>query len=104
MPCDTIQVNSVELGKLAPSLLSAAVKREGWTLRLDGSARIAGTEVRFADGRLEGVGISASRLAELRNMVKRAYSAETIRYAARVNGWQVRTLATGQVEVLKGGF
>lgn len=107
MPCDTVQTNTVSLGKMAPSLLASACKRAGWGHEVIYQGRVLvtvdGVRVAIEEGRLEAVGLSAARAAAVASAIKRAYSAEVVRYTARAHGWAVKEVGVGRFEVLKGG-
>lgn len=90
MPCDTIQLNAVEVGKMDASLLRAALVYLGAT-NINATATGAwftldGQTVRIAGGRVI-VPLGHEGIAD---RVKQAYSREVTVYAARKNGWTVR--------------
>jgi hypothetical protein len=109
VPCDTLQTNSVNVGKLAPSLLQAAAKRQGWdyVVLVDGAVRLGmgqNRQVVYRDGAITSSGyMSSPWMVQTVGEIKRAYSGEVVRYTAARNGWAVREIGVGQFEVVKGG-
>jgi hypothetical protein len=102
MPCNTIQLNKVDLAKTSRiDLLNKAldeVFRGRLVMHLQD-----GTWVRYRDGRLVGTA-SAETLADYRNRVARAYSAAVVKEVAAKRGWQLKPQGNNQFVAVKGGF
>ena len=106
-PCDTIQLSTVEFDLMHTDiwLLQMALEKLGYTVKKkkdtltfesDGFDFIAG---KFEDGKVE-VTFDARKKFDV-NSVKRAYSSEVVRYAARKAGWQVKHTDLRKFEVSK---
>lgn len=91
MPCDTVQLNSLEIGKMNPKLLAAALVQMGAVnIRVDAIGRasftLEGVRCELGGGRLrlpagfEGIG----------DRVKVAYSRQAVLYSAKKNGWTIK--------------
>lgn len=77
MPCDTIRTVTVDIGKVDPGLIDAAIK----SLGLSGS-------VSYSNNRLNISGNLSE--SEITNKVKQAYSAEVVKSQAKKLGWQLK--------------
>ena len=100
MPCDTVQTNTISVPRMQPALRARALATIGAQVRgsyftLDGHA------YQFSEGELTSTTASDADLARVAALVKRAYSAQVVKYTAARNGWQVREVAPFQYEVLK---
>lgn len=101
MPCDSIQLNSLEVGKMDPKLLRLGLDHLGaigvyqagavTTFSLDGVA------VRMERGRL----IVPAGYEHLADRVKQSYSRQVTIYAARKNGWTAREIRPNVFQVTK---
>ena len=93
MPCNTVQTNTVDLGKITRhDLLEAALKAEFGQVTKIGSKyvfQVAGTSVTLADGALTSR-FSEAQLADVAGRVKRSMSRETVKFAAKKFGWLVQ--------------
>lgn len=95
MPCDTIQLNRVDLdvSKLAPALLAAAIASIGgvkWNVQTATFYR-NGQGYRVVRGQLESTAGDVGAVADL---IRQSYSAQVVKYAAAKNGWKLQQ--TGQ--------
>lgn len=101
MPCDSIQLNTVEVGKMDPSLLRAALQHLGAT----GAGEYAGRVVFTLEG--QRCSIQNGRITvpagyeHLADQVKQSYSRQVVTYAARKNGWTVREVRPNVFQVAK---
>lgn len=106
MPCDTIQVNRIDLPTMNPELLDAALKELG----LSGVTRYGqsysftfeGNRYTLRAGELESETASDAELSSVRNMIARGYSAQVIGLAARKNNWSLRKLAPNRYQATRG--
>jgi len=102
MPCDTIQLNTIEIGKMNRALLEAALKGlKATNIRVLGngvaSFYLEGQSCRIEGGRLtvrEGYEHIADR-------VKVAYSRQVLGFQAKRNGWQVKEVRPNVFQVIK---
>ena len=93
MPCNTVQTNTVDLGKIKDhDLLEKSLKAEfGQVTRIGEKFvfQVGGTSVTLANGsatsRLDEV-----RLMEVVGRVKQSMSRETVKFAAKRFGWTVQ--------------
>lgn len=89
MPCDTINIASVKLGKVDPPTLKAAMEALGYqpyNWELDGETlRISG----------------AVTSADLTAKVKREVTKQSVLSQAKRFGWSAKELPNGKIEVLK---
>lgn len=102
MPCDTIQLNQVQLDadKMAPGLLSKAIKAMGGIVQgLDARTFVyQGARYTIADGQLTSTAANVGAVADL---VRRAYSAEVLKYAAVKNGWKLQQTGAFAYNVIR---
>lgn len=97
MPCDSIRETQIDLGKINPEILTAALNRLGLNARIqNGIIRFTGGT--FYEGRLTSTSLNAEEQAK---EIRRAYSGEVIRTQARKYGWQVKETGKNQLEVIK---
>lgn len=93
MPCNTVQTNTVDLGKITNhDLLEAALKSEFGQVTKIGSKfvfAVDGTSVTLSGGALTSR-FSAERLTEIAARAQRSMSRETLKYAAKKFGWLVQ--------------
>jgi len=101
MPCDTIQLNQVEIGAMNAGLLGLALKAIGATSIVVTSAgaraTIDGVDVQIRGGKLQ----VREGYEHLADRVKVAYSRQTIFHAARSNGWKVKETRPNVFQVIK---
>ena len=96
MPCDTIQSSTINLGNVGDkALLLKALEGLGYRGEIDGdtitfASRFGGAGTIYADGRVELTG-RATQLDE--NTIKRAYSTEAVKLAAKKFGWSIKQTA-----------
>lgn len=83
MPCDSIQVSTVDIGKLDPVLARAAIE----ALRATGDR--LWRYVAFTDGALQVSG-GVPFTDELKAQFKQAYSAQVVAATAKRYGWTVK--------------
>lgn len=108
MPCDTIQLNRVDVAKMNPELLRAAqpeLEEAGYRIILHNGAegRVIWADkwsnrITYEEGRLESR-LSNTELAKFRNTLAQAYSRQAVLAAAKRNGWRVRQVGPNQYEV-----
>lgn len=106
MPCDTIQLNRVDVGKLDKTLhaqTDAALAKMGYTVRVIGEVRIYTDQKTREEFRLyQGVLTSQApteAIENFRNKLKQQYSTRAMFAAAQRNGWRVRQTGPNQYEV-----
>lgn len=101
MPCDTIQMNQVEIGSMNKLLLEAALKALGAT-----NISVSATRAQFY---LDGVGATISNgVLQVRagyegmaDRIKVGYSRQVIGLQAKRNGWQVKEVKKNVFQVIK---
>jgi len=89
MPCDTVQITGIQLGKVDAALLEAAMasldyQRYQW--------KLIGEEVQVRGQRLTDEDISA---------VKVAYSQQVVKQTANKFGWQLKQISPTQFVAVK---
>lgn len=110
MPCNTIQLNRVDLQKLDPQLLAAVIasgvlEAEGYTVAVRTTSRLVVRDKRRQlytyDATNEKIESRASlaEIARFRNVLMQQYSKQAVYMAAKRNGWKVRQVAKNQYEV-----
>jgi hypothetical protein len=106
MPCDSIQLNRVNLPKMRPELFAstdAMMRALGYRVdRLNAEAvryeTPDGDSVTLRFGRLEGEA-SERKLAIVRNQIAQSYSRATIYAQAQAQGWTVKQTGPNAYEV-----
>ena len=102
MPCDTIQLNQVQLDaeKMAPALLAKALTAIGAVAnpRNLGYFRYQGNSYEMKNGQLQSTDANVGAVADL---VRRAYSAEVLKYAAVKNGWKLQQTGAFAYNVIR---
>jgi hypothetical protein len=105
MPCDTVQLNSVDLDVAAknPALLRKALEAMGArNIRLDSGrayfTTAEGYSVSVSGGQLQ---TAADNPEEIASLVKRSYSAEVVKFTAARNGWKVQQTAQFAYNIIK---
>lgn len=108
MPCDSIQLNRVDVAKMSPELLRAAqseLEEAGYRVILHNGAtgRTIWTDKRGNRVTLDEAELTSTLprelLAKFRNTLAQAYSRQAVLAAAKRNGWRVRMTAKNQYEV-----
>jgi hypothetical protein len=110
VPCNTIQINRVDIRKLDPVLLAAVIssgilEADGYTVAVRTTTRLVVRDKRGQlytyDAASEEITSQASttEIARFRNTLMKAYSKQAIFLAAKRNGWKVRQVAKDQYEV-----
>jgi hypothetical protein len=101
MPCDTIQINNIEIGKMHAGLLGralAALNATGIAVTKDGAVfTLDGVRCQIRGGRLQ-VPAGAEHLADT---LKTAYSRQVVFQAAKVNGWSLKETRANVFQVIK---
>ncbi len=102
MPCDTVQLNSLEIGKMNPKLLAAALAALGAAnVRVTASGQASftldGQTVRMGGGRLT----VAAGFEGIADRVKQAYSRQAVIYSARSNGWKIKETRPNVFAIVK---
>lgn len=104
MPCDSIIVNRIEVGAMHAGLLdraladlgATAITRRGESV----SFTLNGTRCQIAAGTLTARGYEENS-GELADLVKRAYSAQVVKYTAQKHGWKVKQTGRFQYQVTR---
>lgn len=109
MPCDSIQLNRVDAGKMDKSLLPATdaeMESHGWKVAVRNHAtgrtvyrNALGLTVIYTGTEYESADLSAEKLAEVRNKHAQAYSRQVLFAKAKMHGWKVRKVGANQYEV-----
>jgi hypothetical protein len=89
MACESIVLNSVNVGRLNPKLLDRALAALGWTSHGYGL-------ISLNDGRRITI-----RGASIAGSLRQAYSAEVVKATATRNGWALRQTGAFAYEVVK---
>lgn len=101
MPCDSIQLNSLEVPKMDPKLLRLALEAKGAIGIYQGAGLVRftleGQTVTIQGGRMI-VPLGSEHLAD---QVKQAYSRQVTIYAARKNGWTAREIRPNVFQISK---
>lgn len=101
MPCDSIQLNSLDVPKMDPTLLHGALVHLAARGIYQESGRtwftLDGVSVRIENGRII-VPLGSEAIAD---RVKQAYSRQATIYAARKNGWTAREVRPNVFQVTK---
>lgn len=106
MPCDSVQLNRIDLPKMAPELSEAALKEAGVNdLRKTGrnswSFTLEGTRYQMSGGELTSYDASDEELSKTRNAIARGYSAQIVKVAAQKNNWNLRKVAPNRYVAAK---
>ena len=83
-PCDSIQLNTIDLGKMNATLLTRALRTLG-AVGNNQYFQLEGVSCQIRGGKL----IVPEGAEHLADKLKRAYSVETVKYTAQRNGWQL---------------
>lgn len=95
MPCDSIQLNRIDLPKMAPELTESALRAAGvsdvrrrgansWTFTFEGNT------FEMRGGELTSYDASEAELTRARNAIARGYSEQVIKVAAQKNNWTLK--------------
>jgi len=101
MPCDSIQLNSLDVGKMHADLLRRALQEIG-AVGISQGANLTtfmldGARCSIRDGRLT-LPAGAEHLAD---RIKVGYSRQVIRTSAAKNGWRVKEVKPNVFQVVK---
>lgn len=101
MPCDSIQLNNLEVGKMHPRLLALALAQLGalgiaqgasvTTFSLEGQRIVIRNGEMTVPAGFEGIA----------DRVKVAYSRQVVMHSAKANGWKVRETRPNVFQVVK---
>lgn len=98
MPCDQVVLNRIDLPKMDPQLRDAALKAMGARL-LGGNAFVyKGQTYQIQNGELVS---RAGNTGEVADLLKRAYSGEVVKYAARRAGWGVKQTGPFNYQIIR---
>ncbi len=101
MPCDSIQLNSLEVPKMDPKLLRLGLEHLGaGQISQSGSVTVftfEGVRCQIANGRIV-VPLGNEGIAD---RIKQAYSRQVTIYAARKNGWTAREVRPNVFQIIK---
>lgn len=101
MPCDTIQLNTIDLPKMNGALLKRALeslKATGIVITESGASfYLAGERVQIRGGRM----VVTAGNEHLADRVKVAYSRQATFLAAKRNGWQLKETRPNVFQVVK---
>lgn len=102
MPCDTMQVSGVDLGKVDPPLLIQALQAMGQVPSQQGEW------IRFNQGtyntRTKECNVRRYGAEQFTAQVKRAYSAEVVKSTAKRFGWQLKQVGEYKYQVTKNTY
>lgn len=107
MPCDSIQLNRVDIDKLDPALHRATdpeMEAAGWsvayrTLGTTAYQNRRGDRIVMINGQSLTSELSSETIATFRNTLARAYSKQAIYAKAQRHGWKVRQVGVNSYEV-----
>lgn len=101
MPCYTVSEVNVTFKVAHVDLLAKAAKQLGY-----GYARIGNAITLSSPGAVVKVdllrGIAVAQDQQLVNELKRAYSQQAIKLAAKLGGWQVKNLSSTSGQLVRG--
>jgi hypothetical protein len=101
MPCYQVQTVSVAFKVAHVDLLEKAAKQLGY-----GYAKIGNSVTLSSPGAALKVDLGAGRCIaqdqQLVNELKRAYSQQAIKLAAKLGGWQVKNLSSSKGQLVRG--
>lgn len=101
MPCDSIQLNSIDVPAMNSALLKKALeslKATGIVITESGAAfYLAGQRIQIARGRM----VVPAGSEHLADKVKAAYSRQVVFFTAKRNGWQVKETKANVFQVVK---
>jgi hypothetical protein len=95
MPCDSVQLNRIDLPKMAPELSEAALRSAGvrnltrrgtnaWSFSFEGKT------YNISDGELTSYDATDAELSTARNAIARGYSEQILQVAAKKNNWTLK--------------
>lgn len=102
MPCDTVQLNRIDLPKMHPAMMARAVASMRATT--DHNARNfyhGGHWYSITGGELTSRTATLADVQKTAALLKKHYSAEVVKYTAQRNGWKVKQTGAFQFEVIK---
>ena len=102
MPCYQVQKVSVEFKAAHADLLEKAIQSLGWQYDWN----VARTFCRLGNGieldlRSGQATVNQGQQSKL-NELKRAYSQQAVKLAAKLGGWQVKSITANKGQLLKG--
>lgn len=104
MPCDTIQITTLDVEKMRPDLLRKALESMGYTVTQDGEYTWANrgdyTSLTVRRGRLTMAEGAAAD--ELQANLQKAYSREVVSESAKRAGFKVQKTADYQLKLTRG--
>lgn len=108
MPCDTITTFTLDLGKVAPSIIDEAIKLMGLAgTHQQFSGTIAGVQVsgKINAGQLDLRGsryeLDEAKTRQIVSEFKKSYSRAVLGRQASRFGWQVKQVGKDQYQVIK---
>ena len=103
MPCDTIQLNSINVPKMNPALRAKGLRAMGITIGTVHQTTFTyqGHTYTLSAGALVSRTASDADLARVAALVKQHYSAQVVQYTAARNGWQLKQTGQFAYEVIK---
>lgn len=105
MPCDTITTTRLDLSKANADILRQALEAEGYTISLADGERIRAYKGSYTfewqRGKGSTVTTSTSQGQTMAEKIQRKYSAAAVAYAAKKNGWLVKSTGENQYQVMK---
>ena len=107
MPCDSISLNRVDIGKMDPALHRATdpdMEAAGWsvayrTLGTTSYQNPRGDRIVMINGQGLSSELPTATIATFRNALARAYSKQAIYSKAQRHGWKVRQTGVNSYEV-----
>lgn len=103
MPCDSVQLNRVDLPRMNPAMRARALKAMGIELAHANQTTFTynGHAYYVNAGNLASYTATDAEIQQAAAMLKRHYSAEVVKYTAQRNGWKVRQTGQFAYEVIK---
>jgi hypothetical protein len=100
MPCDTIQLNRIDLGKVNQDILKQALEGLGIKNFNGYDFTHMGTRVYIQDGELSSR-LDRKELENLRNNIKVSYSKKVLAQASQKFNWQVKQTGQNKYQFIK---
>lgn len=105
MPCDRITVCTIDFAKCDTDILEAALRNLGYAVyNINGTLVFNTTSGRatIGNGKLSMSGYATEAEAQtLASTIKQAFGAETVKRAAKKNGWAVEIVSPTKIKVKK---
>lgn len=98
MPCDQIVTCRVSLPQMDPALRDAAIRAMGGRMLNANTFTYNGQSYAIQNGELVSRGSDTGEVADL---LKRAYSGEVVKYAAKRAGWAVKQVGQFQYQIIR---